>query len=114
MLAPASHPKPKRFPFHKNPNITTQSKSIPKKAMPTPAFTCVFFCGARAGANPTFSAAAQGWRLVQGTNDMGLMGEVAADRCMGFSRCWHDASLACIKNRSSSQMSPAIGSLWWR
>jgi hypothetical protein len=55
MLAPASHPKPKRFPFHKNPNITTQSKSIPKKAMPTPAFICVFFAARVPGLTP-FSA----------------------------------------------------------
>jgi uncharacterized protein (TIGR00730 family) len=46
---------------------------------------CVF-CGARSGNNPAFAAAAQamgqaiaseGWRLVYGAGDIGLMGEVA-------------------------------------
>lgn len=46
---------------------------------------CVF-CGARAGANPAHTTAAramgeaiatQGWRLVYGAGDVGLMGEVA-------------------------------------
>lgn len=51
----------------------------------TLASICVF-CGARSGANPVHSAAAQefgraiaenGWRLVYGAGDVGLMGEVA-------------------------------------
>lgn len=46
---------------------------------------CVF-CGSRAGNNPAYAAAArevgvaiarQGWRLVYGAGDVGLMGEVA-------------------------------------
>jgi uncharacterized protein (TIGR00730 family) len=51
----------------------------------TLASICVF-CGARSGANPAHTAAAQefgraiaenGWRLVYGAGDVGLMGEVA-------------------------------------
>lgn len=51
---------------------------------PTPSI-CVF-CGSRAGANPAFSDAAEalgyaladnGWRLVYGAGDVGLMGLVA-------------------------------------
>jgi uncharacterized protein (TIGR00730 family) len=47
---------------------------------------CVF-CGSRPGANPAFAAAArdfgaaiaaEGWRLVYGAGDVGLMGEVAS------------------------------------
>lgn len=50
-----------------------------------PASICVF-CGARPGANPAFTTAAHatgemiaanGWRLVYGAGDTGLMGEVA-------------------------------------
>ena len=51
----------------------------------TPLSICVF-CGARPGRNPAHAAAArslgrtiaeQGWRLVYGAGDVGLMGEVA-------------------------------------
>lgn len=51
----------------------------------TPASICVF-CGARSGRNPAHTAAARatgamiaenGWRLVYGAGDVGLMGEVA-------------------------------------
>ncbi len=54
--------------------------------MPFPRSICVF-CGARPGANPAHAAAgrafgaaiaAEGWRLVYGAGDVGLMGEVAA------------------------------------
>ena len=50
-----------------------------------PRSVCVF-CGARNGAHPAFAAAAralggllaaEGWRLVYGAGDVGLMGEVA-------------------------------------
>lgn len=52
---------------------------------PTPRSICVF-CGARPGANPAHAVAArafgkaiaaEGWRLVYGAGDVGLMGEVA-------------------------------------
>ena len=51
----------------------------------TPSSICVF-CGARTGRNPAHATAArafgaaiarQGWRLVYGAGDIGLMGEVA-------------------------------------
>ena len=53
--------------------------------MPSLASICVF-CGARAGALPAYAAAAEqtgqmiaseGWRLVYGAGDIGLMGAVA-------------------------------------
>jgi uncharacterized protein (TIGR00730 family) len=52
--------------------------------MPQPSI-CVF-CGSRPGTNPTYAEAArafgvalagQGWRLVYGAGDVGLMGETA-------------------------------------
>lgn len=53
--------------------------------MSSPKSICVF-CGARAGLRPEYTAAAtetgemiavEGWRLVYGAGDIGLMGEVA-------------------------------------
>lgn len=53
--------------------------------MPPPPSICVY-CGAHSGTNPAFSDAAdatgtlladQGWRLVYGAGDVGLMGRVA-------------------------------------
>ncbi len=52
---------------------------------PSKASVCVF-CGSRSGANPAYAADARatgrmlarnGWRLVYGAGDVGLMGEVA-------------------------------------
>ena len=54
--------------------------------MPTPGHSVCVFCGSRIGDDPAFVAAAQdvgnalaanGWRLVYGAGDVGLMGEVA-------------------------------------
>ena len=54
--------------------------------MPHPIRSVCVFCGARNGAHPAHAAAAralggllaaQGWRLVYGAGDVGLMGEVA-------------------------------------
>lgn len=54
-------------------------------ASSSPRSICVF-CGSRPGANPAYAAAArrtgemiatEGWRLVYGAGDVGLMGEVA-------------------------------------
>ena len=53
----------------------------------TPHRAICVYCGSRSGHNPAFTAAAQatgamiaaqGWRLVYGAGDVGLMGEVAA------------------------------------
>ncbi len=53
---------------------------------PTPARSVCVFCGSRPGTDPAHAAdaatmgralAAQGWRLVYGAGDVGLMGEVA-------------------------------------
>jgi hypothetical protein len=53
---------------------------------PVPARSVCVFCGSRTGRDPAFAAAAratgamiaaQGWRLVYGAGDSGLMGEVA-------------------------------------
>ena len=58
--------------------------SLPQPRPPAPS-VCVF-CGARHGARPGYTQAAQatgrmlagrGWRLVYGAGDVGLMGEVA-------------------------------------
>jgi uncharacterized protein (TIGR00730 family) len=55
-------------------------------ANPHPLRSVCIFCGSRAGSNPHYAAAAretgamiaaQGWRLVYGAGDVGLMGEVA-------------------------------------
>ena len=55
---------------------------------------CVF-CGSRPGASPAYAAAAQGvgraiaangWRLVYGAGDVGLMGEVARAAIEGGAR----------------------------
>ena len=54
--------------------------------MPAPPCSVCVFCGARNGAHPAFAEAArqlgallaaEGWRLVYGAGDVGLMGEVA-------------------------------------
>lgn len=54
--------------------------------MPAPLRSICVFCGARPGLNPAHAAAAQafgraiaanGWRLVYGAGDVGIMGEVA-------------------------------------
>ncbi len=54
--------------------------------MPKPFASVCVFCGARPGANPNHAIAARatgqmiaenGWRLVYGAGDVGLMGEVA-------------------------------------
>ena len=54
--------------------------------MPHPLRSVCVFCGARNGSKPAYSAAArtlgallaaEGWRLVFGAGDVGLMGEVA-------------------------------------
>ncbi|MFZ5709889.1 MAG: TIGR00730 family Rossman fold protein [Pseudomonadota bacterium] len=53
--------------------------------MPSPVSVCVF-CGSRSGVRPAYAEAARatgrmlaanGWRLVYGAGDVGLMGEVA-------------------------------------
>jgi uncharacterized protein (TIGR00730 family) len=75
--------------FHssQNPDITKQSNNIPKVfPMQLQQNSICVFCGARAGQNPAYAEAArtmgraiadQGWRLVYGAGDIGLMGEVA-------------------------------------
>ncbi|MEM9584907.1 MAG: TIGR00730 family Rossman fold protein [Pseudomonadota bacterium] len=59
--------------------------TVMRKPQPLPKSICVY-CGSRFGNNPAYRAAAkamgdsiakQGWRLVYGAGDVGLMGEVA-------------------------------------
>ncbi len=54
--------------------------------MPGPRKSVCVYCGSRAGARPAYAEAARatgrmlarnGWRLVYGAGDVGLMGEVA-------------------------------------
>jgi len=55
--------------------------------MSSPSFSLCVYCGARPGKNPAYEAAgtalgeaiaAEGWRLVYGAGDVGIMGAVAA------------------------------------
>ena len=59
---------------------------MPTPSTPTPTASICVFCGARPGTNPNHTTAARatgqmiaanGWRLVYGAGDVGLMGEVA-------------------------------------
>lgn len=54
--------------------------------MPNPSFSVCVYCGSRPGRKPSYSAAAtafgtaladEGWRLVYGAGEVGLMGDVA-------------------------------------
>lgn len=58
--------------------------------MSTPVFSVCVYCGARDGTDPAFQAAAEqagrmlaaeGWRLVYGAGDVGLMGALAQAAC---------------------------------
>ena len=60
--------------------------------MAEPSFSICVYCGARPGADPAYEAAghalgaaiaAQGWRLVYGAGDVGIMGAVAASAVKG-------------------------------
>jgi uncharacterized protein (TIGR00730 family) len=72
------------FLAFRNLYIATQSNRFREPGMTTPSI-CVF-CGSRPGARPAYAAAARdtgaafarnGWRLVYGAGDIGIMGEVA-------------------------------------
>ncbi|WP_417242833.1 TIGR00730 family Rossman fold protein [Celeribacter sp.] len=64
----------------------TRPATDPASRSATPALSVCVYCGAREGAKPSYMAAAtevgrmiadEGWRLVYGAGDVGLMGAVA-------------------------------------
>jgi uncharacterized protein (TIGR00730 family) len=70
--------------------ISTQRNTFPEVPMTRPSI-CVF-CGSRSGLRPAYleaaratgrAIAAQGWRLVYGAGDVGIMGEVASAAITG-------------------------------
>ncbi|WP_417267582.1 TIGR00730 family Rossman fold protein [Celeribacter baekdonensis] len=59
---------------------------VPSSPQPAPLFSVCVYCGSRAGDTPSYETAAtafgraladEGWRLVYGAGDVGLMGAVA-------------------------------------
>jgi len=84
-------PRPTRtprawLPDHSNPAITGQNTALQNRIIFMVMRSVCVFCGSRSGARPAYSAAAtdlgqmladQGWRLVYGAGDVGLMGTTA-------------------------------------
>jgi len=69
-----------------NRGINRQNNGFPESEAPMPQHSVCVYCGARPGTDPQYSSEAQalgqglaqnGWRLVYGAGDIGLMGDVA-------------------------------------